>query len=487
MPIDDIRAKQKADQTQAIKSRLESGSIVRIGNRLPITGRYEVLESDGGISNNGVKVYNAQEQYGDRVLAYPRLDGTIALDSEKGSIVRPPTAFPVCPGYLAGQVFNCEEPKKKKVENFWVLFSLGGKMFVGGHRAVPEMIYDPKPQDEPLNQNFSSGYNIHQIWGDAKGWEASFAVGTSSSVFATSSGTKKYSLNNDGMPFAFALYGGQHLGKGLFIYNYDFVQSPNYGQTGVGVDYSQFRSWKNAILDIDAVSVGDGRDSQSGTRGEIPYVSPGDGSGLIGTDFRDKLTHFPPPYSSKTENYKYSGDYLFNQTESQRSFAYEEEVDSHTIMFRDRTFSLFYRANYFFSSTQTANTGPGILTVNVGPTRVTDFILSDGVKDTVLFSVTNIQDYTFNNSRQFALFGASPQDFNQASTDSYKLNSPSVTQVQRRSELLTHLNTLRSYDVKVFSILSKASLFDGVHTVEKVDAWGIPIGSRILDVAAWVP
>ena len=61
MPIDDIRAKQKADQTKAIKSRLEAGSIVRIGNRLPITGRYEVLASDGGISNNGVKVYDGCE------------------------------------------------------------------------------------------------------------------------------------------------------------------------------------------------------------------------------------------------------------------------------------------------------------------------------------------------------------------------------------------------------------------------------------------
>ena len=75
MPIEDIRAKQKADQTNAIKSRLEAGSIVRIGNRLPITGRYEVLESDGGISNNGVKVYNAQEQYGDRAARSPFLDG----------------------------------------------------------------------------------------------------------------------------------------------------------------------------------------------------------------------------------------------------------------------------------------------------------------------------------------------------------------------------------------------------------------------------
>ena len=182
MPIDDIRAKQKADQTQAIKTRLEAGSIVRIGNLLPITGRYEVLDSDGGISNNGVKVYNTQEEYGDRVLAYPRSDDTIALDSEKGSIVRPPTAFPVCPGYLAGQVFNCEEPKKKKGQ-VWILYFFEGKLWVGGHQSTPEEVGSVslygvlttilESDGGPGVLGYRGTSNLH-VWGDSAGWHVTY-------------------------------------------------------------------------------------------------------------------------------------------------------------------------------------------------------------------------------------------------------------------------------------------------------------------------
>lgn len=212
MPIDDIRAKQKADQTKAIKSRLEAGSIVRIGNRIPITGRYEVLETDGGIFNNGVKVYNAQEQYGDRVLAYPRLDGTIALDSEKGSIVRPPTAFPVCPGYLKGQVFNCEEPKRKRPAKIWILYFFAGKLWVGGHQEQPEevgSVYFGGPialSEENggpgLILSIGNSSNLH-VWGDVAGWVATYQTfppnfdSTNATTFhsVTSTTRKKYSTS----------------------------------------------------------------------------------------------------------------------------------------------------------------------------------------------------------------------------------------------------------------------------------------------------
>ena len=222
MPIDDIRAKQRADQTKAIKSRLEAGSIVRIGNRIPITGRYEVLDSDGGISNNGVKVYNAQEQYGDRVLAYPRGDDTIALDSEKGSIVRPPTAFPVCPGYLAGQVFNCEEPKKK-IGKIWILYFFEGKLWVGGHQEQPEEVGDVhlygvdrapivlESDGGPSVLGYRDTSNLH-VWGDAAGWHVTYQTFpypnqdfNNSVTFhsATSDSHKKYSTS-----FGFSQDGG---------------------------------------------------------------------------------------------------------------------------------------------------------------------------------------------------------------------------------------------------------------------------------------
>ena len=468
MPIDDIRAKQKADQTKAIKSRLEAGSIVRIGNRLPITGRHEVLESDGGISNNGVKVYNAQEQYGDRVLAYPRLDGTIALDSEKGSIVRPPTAFPVCPGYLKGQVFNCEEPKKKKSAKIWVLYSLFGKMYVGGHQQTPEMIYDSVAPNKPLDTSFSSS-NIRQIWGDIDGWEASFSIGGTTAVFVTDEGSAQRTIKlTAAIDFNFASYGAQHLGKGLWVDSYEIIQSPNYGQ-GTS-NYTWTETWKNTIMDASG--------STSGNGSETVFSSPIDAQ-LSGTSSRIESATFPLPYLIKTSNYSYSRTFRDTNTPVKIDTTVEVEINSHRLIFRDRTFSLFYRTN----SNKTTSIGVGMLY----PNRTTEFLISDGKNDTVLFSVQDIQQQTFENSQMYALFGAIPQDFRQVSTDSYKFNSPSMTQVQGRSQLSTHLNTSKPYDVKVFDIFSKASFIDGVHKIEKVDAWGIPVGSVIHDVAAWVP
>ena len=454
MPIDDIRAKQKADQTKAIKSRLEAGSIVRIGNRLPITGRHEVLESDGGISNNGVKVYNAQEQYGDRVLAYPRLDGTIALDSEKGSIVRPPTAFPVCPGYLAGQVFNCEEPKKKKKGKIWVLYSLFGKMFVGGHQEVPEMIYDSVPPNKPLDLSPGS-INIRQIWGDGVGWEASFSIGGTTAVFATTDRSVQRALKASGtIDFDFTSYDARHLGKGLWIDRYDVVQSTGYGQGSV--NFTWIQTWKNTIADADGSAVGGG----GGT-----VTSSGSTSSWI------ESAAFPLPYALKTTNY----------SSLSASQLITTEVDSHQPIFRDRTFSLFYKTN----SDKTTSLGVGM----IFPNRVTEFLISDGKNDTTLFSVNDFQHNATDASVNYMydLFGATPQGSTQESDDSYKFNSPSVTQVQGRSQLPTHLNSEKFYEVKMFNVFSRSSFLDGEHTIAQVEAWGIPVGALIHDVAAWVP
>ena len=474
MPIDEIRAKQKADQMKAIKTRLEAGSIVRIGNRLPITGRYEVLDSDGGISNNGVKVYNAQEQYGDRVLAYPRSDDTIALDSEKGSIVRPPTAFPTCPGYLQGQVFNCEEPKKKKVENFWVLFSLGGKMFVGGHKSVPEMIYDSTPPNKPLDLSPGSS-NILQIWGDGVGWEASFSIGGTTAVFVTPDGpiqrtVKSTARGGSIIDFNFPLYGARHLGKGIWISRYGIIESPGYGLGSF--NYTWTETWKNTIVDADGVAFGNG----AGT-----VFSSDIDAQLSGTSSRIESATFPDPYPLKTTNYSSIRTFRDTNTPVKIDNTVTTEVDSHGLILRDRTYSLFSKTN----SEKGTSIGVGM----IYPIRVTEFFISDGKNEIALFSVNDFQHDALDSTvtYMYDLFGATPQYSTQESNDSYKFNNPSVTQVQGRSQLLTHLNALKSYDVKVFNVFRKASLIDGEHTIEKVDAWGIPVGAVIHDVAAWVP
>ena len=494
MPIEDIRAKQKADQTKAIKSRLEAGSIVRIGNRLPITGRHEVLESDGGISNNGVKVYNAQEQYGDRVLAYPRLDGTIALDSEKGSIVRPPTAFPVCPGYLAGQVFNCEEPKRKKKGKIWVLYELNNKIYVGGHEEIPELLaWDP---------GVFINADTAQIWGDKEGWEATFAH--SNSGFTSVAGTQ---VRQHATPNLGALY-SKFLGKGIYRAGSVFMSG---FESGGGLRYGPGPYPGSALLDVDATAI-----AQTGIKvftesgGQTTVFDP-----IIGqmerspyTSNSSATTPLPAPFSAKSENateiinlYYYPPDRLPSTQKFTRSSSYES-------LFRDRSVFLFAKTSsenlrvYYYPDGS----------FNSFPQETVEYLISDGITDTTLFSLSfnEIKEYSksaynpdfgeteeYGINHAFALFGAglraqanSPyESMRNIALKDYKFNHPTATKFEPadRSALRSHLNVVKSYDVKVYDTRSKASLIDGEHTIVSVDAWGIPIDSRILDVAAWVP
>ena len=148
------------------------------------------------------------------IVGYARLDGTIALDSEKGSIVRPPNAFPVCPGYLKGQVFNCEEPKKKKKGKIWILYFFEGKLWVGGHQEQPEEVgsvyHRGMSQPPVLESDGGPGFileignssNLH-VWGDAAGWVATYQTfppnfdSTNATTFhsVTSTTRKKYSTS----------------------------------------------------------------------------------------------------------------------------------------------------------------------------------------------------------------------------------------------------------------------------------------------------
>lgn len=52
----------------------------RIGDRDPVTGLYDVIYPDGGVTRNGMKVFNAEHQFGDVVLATERSDGLMILD-----------------------------------------------------------------------------------------------------------------------------------------------------------------------------------------------------------------------------------------------------------------------------------------------------------------------------------------------------------------------------------------------------------------------
>ena len=497
MPIDDIRAKQKADQTQAIKTRLEAGSIVRIGNLLPITGRYEVLDSDGGISNNGVKVYNTQEEYGDRVLAYPRSDDTIALDSEKGSIVRPPTAFPVCPGYLAGQVFNCEEPKKKKGQ-VWILYTLNGNVYVGGHQESPELTTEPSINIES---------DTAQIWGDQEGWEVAFKKYTE--VGYTSIAGAKVKKHLSGLVGESQLVGNvRYLGKGVYGTGAEYMSGL---APGGSFRYAPGPYPGSALLDVEGMAIGQpGVKVFTESGGQSIGFDIVVGQGMYSRYYSDSalITPFPAPYASKSQNVTEALEFGIYPPVPAPGVQRLTRTNSYEGLFRDRSVFLLSKTNSENLKTSYYPDGSS----NTFPQETLEYLISDGVTDTTLFSLSfdEIKEYTkslynptfgetydYGINHVFNLFdgrlraqGNGPSEYvRNLALKQFKFNYPVFTKFDTddRPKLLTHLNDVRPYDIKVYDARIKASLIDGENTIATVDAWGIPAGALILDVAAWVP
>jgi len=169
MDLDVARSKQRAAQQQAQK---QPDGIARIGDRDPETGLYTVQTPDGGVLANGIKTYTAASNPGDVVVMFPRADGSIALDSEKGS----PTIVP--------DIFNKPVPEVKK-SKFWILYFSAGRLWVGGHQAAPEdagavYLYGTAPASSVLESaggpgvlGYDSTSNLH-VWGDSTGWNATY-------------------------------------------------------------------------------------------------------------------------------------------------------------------------------------------------------------------------------------------------------------------------------------------------------------------------
>ena len=169
MDLDVARSKQRAAQQQAQK---QPDGIARIGDRDPETGLYTVQTPDGGVLANGIKTYTAASNPGDVVVMFPRADGSIALDSEKGN----PTIVP--------DIFNKPVPEVKKAK-FWILYFSAGRLWVGGHQAAPEdagavSLYGTAPVSSVLESaggpgvlGYDSTSNLH-VWGDSTGWNATY-------------------------------------------------------------------------------------------------------------------------------------------------------------------------------------------------------------------------------------------------------------------------------------------------------------------------
>lgn len=447
---------QRSQQSNAIKSRREIEGVVRIGDRDPVTGRYEVLEPDGGVDPNGIKVFNSQEQYGDRVLPFRRLDGAIGLDSEKGSKVRTPTAFPKCPGYLASQVFNCEEPKPvKKDGKIWILFLYNNQLYVGGHKQAPELIYNPIPPEFapdssfsafPLNvqANIQDIKNMATIWGDDQGWEASYGVNNpvpsvGFAIEGASKNSPSYTRNGNDLQSN----SRGRLGKGLFL-RYDRV----FNNSGGG-NYGE--SWKNTIADFDGAPKGSGSDQFTSVL--VPFVSNTTGRTIVET--------YPAPHSNKGVNFVAEDrNAAVGPSTMLRSW-----TNSCEIIYRDRFQALFSRFN--------ASASSGTL----------EYIVSDGKKDTILFSIGTSGSQNQETLRPYIAGISNRPTFNFPFVTDLGDVVPSGGSFGTK---YIHFNEFREYKVRVYDVYSKSSLIDGIFEEVTVSAWGIPPGSRILDTASYV-
>ncbi|MBC7517097.1 MAG: hypothetical protein H7237_11860 [Alkalinema sp. FL-bin-369] len=159
MDLNAARAKQRAAQQ---KAQTQPEGVARIGDRDPNSGSWYVQFPDGGIGANGIKTYTAASKPGDVVVMFPRPDGSIALDSEKGS----PTIVP--------DVFNKPVPDAKK-GGVWIFYRSAGKLWIGGHQAAPEEIatLSVVANSNDASAPQPSGY---YVWGDKNGWVATFQV-----------------------------------------------------------------------------------------------------------------------------------------------------------------------------------------------------------------------------------------------------------------------------------------------------------------------
>lgn len=149
------RQLQQLNQQQRALSQ-EPELVYRIGDRDPVTGKYTMIFPDGSKAVGAEKLYSAESQPGDRVLAQKRTDGVWLLSEASPNARRRSST----PDPLPSRV-----PKRSRV---YVLYELDGGLWVGGHQAAPSRI-----ADRPANLLRA------WVWGDPLGWEVSLTRGNS--------------------------------------------------------------------------------------------------------------------------------------------------------------------------------------------------------------------------------------------------------------------------------------------------------------------
>lgn len=154
--MDKQRLKQFNDQAKAIEERGKT-KVTRVGDRDDEYGFQEVIEPDGSLRRDGVKTYNAQIPSGTPVLATERSDGLTALSSLKADEIPRQSPLAAPRTYLKGRVFGYPTPRPIKGQRVHVLYSSQGKLWIGGHKEIPEEVG-------------ANTISNHKLWADNTGW-----------------------------------------------------------------------------------------------------------------------------------------------------------------------------------------------------------------------------------------------------------------------------------------------------------------------------
>jgi hypothetical protein len=112
-------------EQQYFDAQTKPNTSIQIGAKRGDTGRYEVIHSDGGVTGNGDKIFNASAPQ-DGFVRGNSSGNAIALESRNISQVQ---AVP-------------QQEDEAQTSNIIVLFLKDNKLYVGGDRAEPEQIYE---------------------------------------------------------------------------------------------------------------------------------------------------------------------------------------------------------------------------------------------------------------------------------------------------------------------------------------------------------
>jgi hypothetical protein len=224
-----LRQQRRAENASRSRPITQVATIGQRSNN----GRYDVVMPDGGImAGRASKIYNANHNAGDTVIALPRRDGVILLEGPKATVEPDPKVNPLdlaalvdrCDGYINGQIFNCAEAKRKIYGKLKILYTYDGALWIGGDRSTPKLLDTGLAIDSGSRLSFNNLGDGDQYILSGYDPIAGNIATIKNGVKTVNPSTQLFTLNDSATfrnLFLFPGYFGsvQGFGHGLFLYN----------------------------------------------------------------------------------------------------------------------------------------------------------------------------------------------------------------------------------------------------------------------------